>query len=120
MSIFGDQKYFMEACGQTVGELNIEQVKLYSKLIGEELQELVAALHEPNDTGHALKEMIDLMVVLIGYGHSRGWDLDGAWMEVWRSNMSKIDLITGKVEKRADGKVLKPATYVAPDMSKYV
>ena len=120
MSVFKDQAQFMEACGQTVGELNIKQARLYISLIREELNELIEALHEPNDTGHALKEMIDLMVVLIGYGHSRGWDLDGAWMEVWRSNMSKIDLITGKVEKRADGKVLKPATYVAPDMSKYV
>ena len=119
MSIFGDQKYFMEACGQTVGEFNKSQAQLYANLVGEEIDELATAV-ENNDPQEVLKELMDAIVVLVGYGHSLGFDMDGAWMEVWRSNMSKIDPVTGRVEKREDNKVLKPATYVAPDMSKYV
>lgn len=116
MSMFGDQKYFMEACGQTVGKLNVDQALLYADLIDEEVNEL----NKAETQAESLKELIDCMVVLIGYGHSMGWDLEGAWKEVWLSNMSKVDPNTGKVEKREDGKVLKPATYVAPDMSKYI
>ncbi len=119
MSIFKDQAQFMEACGQTVGEFNKPQAQLYANLIGEEIDELATAA-ENNDPQEVLKELMDVIVVLVGYGHSLGFDMDGAWMEVWKSNMSKIDPVTGKVEKRDDGKVLKPATYVAPDMSKYV
>ena len=63
---------------------------------------------------------MDCLVVLIGFGHSMGWNLDGAWEEVWKSNMSKIDPDTGTVLKREDGKVLKPASYVPADVSKYL
>lgn len=116
MSIFEDQKKFMEACGQTVGSYNSSQSELYANLILEEYKELI----EADTAADALKELIDLIVVLIGYGHSAGWDLDGAWNEVWKSNMSKIDPETGLVLKREDGKVLKPASYIAADVSKYV
>jgi predicted HAD superfamily Cof-like phosphohydrolase len=36
------------------------------------------------------------------------------WDEVARSNMSK--LVDGKLIKREDGKVLKPDTFVTPDI----
>ena len=40
--------------------------------------------------------------------------------EVARSNMSKVDKGTGKLLKRADGKVLKPDTYSPPDLTPFV
>ena len=119
MSIFKDQAEFMKACGQTIGEFNKPQAQLYTNLIGEEIGELATAA-ENNDPQEVLKELMDVLVVLVGYGHSLGFDMDGAWNEVWKSNMSKIDPATGTVLKREDGKVLKPETYVAPDMSKYL
>jgi predicted HAD superfamily Cof-like phosphohydrolase len=42
------------------------------------------------------------------------WDLDVAMKRVHTSNMSK--LVDGKPIRRNDGKVLKPATYVAPSV----
>ena len=116
MSVFKQQAEFMKACGQTVGKENGEQALLYSNLIEEETKELFNSESREN----MLKEIMDCIVVLIGLGHSMGADLDGAWEEVWKSNMSKIDPETGIVLKREDGKVLKPASYVPADVSKYL
>lgn len=116
MSIFNDQKQFMEACGQTTDKYNDDQARLYVDLIIEEYHELIDA----DSAQDALKELMDLIVVLVGYGLSAGWDLDGAWKEVWESNMSKIDPVTGAVIKREDGKILKPDTYKQADVRKYV
>lgn len=116
MSVFKQQAEFMSACGQTVEGLNIEQAQLYAKLIVEEYGELITAGNVENE----LKELMDLMVVLIGYGLSHGWDLEGAWNEVWQSNMSKIDPETGTVLKREDGKVQKGIHYKPADVSKFV
>jgi predicted HAD superfamily Cof-like phosphohydrolase len=50
----------------------------------------------------------------------KGYDVDGAWTEVARSNLAKIDINTGKVIKRADGKVLKPEGWTAPVLAPFV
>ena len=87
MSVFKDQAKFMQACGQSTDEMNMEQARLYAGLIHEEFNELLDSVTEENE----VKELMDLIVVLVGYGLSSGWDLEGAWKEVWQSNMSKID-----------------------------
>ena len=116
MSVFKDQAKFMLACGQTVGELNDDQALLYDTLITEEINELIDA-ETPEEM---LKELMDCIVVLIGFGHSMGFDMDGAWKEVWESNMSKVDPETGMVLKRLDGKVEKGPNYKPADVSKFV
>lgn len=52
--------------------------------------------------------------------HKYGWDFDGAFNEVARTNMLKVDPETGKVRKREDGKVLKPEGWAPPDLSSFV
>lgn len=116
---FHDQAHFMTACGQTVDEYNSKQFDLYCNLIREEVSELAEA-KEDRDTVECLDALIDILVVTIGAIHSMGADAHGAWNEVVRSNMSKIDPATGKVIKRDDGKILKPANWSPPDLSKYV
>jgi predicted HAD superfamily Cof-like phosphohydrolase len=49
-----------------------------------------------------------------------GADAEGAWKEVIATNFAKIDLETGKVRKREDGKVLKPLGWVPPDLKPFV
>jgi predicted HAD superfamily Cof-like phosphohydrolase len=49
-----------------------------------------------------------------------GADAEGAWNEVMRTNLAKIDSVTGKVRKRADGKVLKPDGWQPPSLEKFV
>jgi predicted HAD superfamily Cof-like phosphohydrolase len=119
MNTFRDQEKFMKACDQTVGEFNIEQFKLYTKLIEEEFKELGVAIQD-NDQVEQLDALIDILVVTIGALHSMGADVEGAWKEVMLTNFAKIDKDTGKVRKREDGKVLKPLGWVAPDLGKFI
>lgn len=116
LSVFHDQATFMRACEQTTTEPNPAQAKMYFDLISEELDELIAAT-QADDEVEQFDAVLDLIVVLIGYGLSRGWPILDGWEEVMRSNMAKIDPRTGFVNKRADGKILKPAGWTAPDLA---
>lgn len=116
---FRDQTDFMLACDQTVCENNSAQFTLYKNLIVEEFWEFQDALKK-SDRVEQVDALIDMMVVIIGTLNSMGADAEGAWNEVMRTNMAKIDPATGKVRKRADGKVLKPEGWQPPDLSRYV
>ena len=113
---FRDQEKFMRACEQSVGEFNEAQYQLYCNLISEEFNELVASKTKVDD----LDALIDILVVTIGAIHSLGADAEGAWKEVMSTNFAKIDKQTGRVRKREDGKVLKPAGWTPPDLEPFV
>ena len=51
---------------------------------------------------------------------ARGWDCEAAWDEGAKSNLSKIDPVTGKVKRREDGKILKPDNWEPPYFGKFV
>jgi len=116
---FRDQEKFMRACDQTAGEFNQEQFKMYLGLIEEEYKELRVAV-ENNDRVETLDALIDILVVTIGAIHSAGFDTEGAWKEVMRTNFAKIDHETGKVRKREDGKVLKPIGWTPPELKQFI
>jgi predicted HAD superfamily Cof-like phosphohydrolase len=118
-NVFTDQKTFMIAGDQTVDNYNESQYNMYLDLIKEEVQELQDAVDQ-DDKVEQLDALIDILVVVVGALHSLGADAEGAWNEVIRSNMSKVDPATGKVIKREDGKVLKPATYSAPELTPFL
>jgi predicted HAD superfamily Cof-like phosphohydrolase len=119
MNPFKDQEKFMLACDQTVGEFNVNQFNLYTKLIEEEFKELGVAI-EQTDQLETLDALIDILVVTIGAIHSMGADGEGAWKEVMSTNFAKIDSETGKVRKRDDGKVLKPADWQPPQLAQFI
>ena len=116
---FKDQARFMRACNQPTGAWNEPQFNLYTKLIQEETDELWVANAAANPT-ECLDALIDIMVVTIGAIHSLGVDGEGAWAEVMRSNLDKIDPITGFVKKREDGKVLKPEGWKPPELDQFI
>jgi predicted HAD superfamily Cof-like phosphohydrolase len=116
---FRDQAKFMTACDQSVNEKNASQYEMYYGLIKEEVAELMAA-HTANDRVEQLDALIDILVVTIGAIHSMGADAEGAWNEVMRTNFAKIDPATGKVIKRADGKVLKPEGWQPPELKRFL
>jgi predicted HAD superfamily Cof-like phosphohydrolase len=118
-NVFKDQATFMRACDQTVGEFNVAQFNLYTKLIEEEFKELKVAVDNVDEL-ETLDALIDILVVTVGAIHSIGADAEGAWREVMRSNLSKIDRETGRVRKREDGKVLKPVNYSPPDLKPFL
>lgn len=115
-SVFHDQAFFMRACGQTTSEINPAQADMYRGLINEEFTELCEA-ELVEDEVEEFDAVLDLLVVLIGYGLSRGWPMVAGWDEVVRSNMAKIDPKTGTVNKRADGKILKPEGWTPPNLA---
>lgn len=119
MNIFNDQRIFMLASDQSVEGFNSDQFKLYVNLIKEEMIELDEAI-DYNDRVEMFDALLDIVVVAVGAMHSLGVDAESGWQEVIRSNMSKVDAETGKVLKREDGKVLKPATFSAPELKPYV
>jgi predicted HAD superfamily Cof-like phosphohydrolase len=120
MNPFKDQEKFMKACGQSVGDINEAQYKLYTDLIHEEFNDEFLAAVRANDRVEQLDALIDILVVTIGAIHSGGFDAEGAWKEVMKTNFAKIDKETGKVRKREDGKVLKPVGWKAPELEPFV
>jgi predicted HAD superfamily Cof-like phosphohydrolase len=113
---FRDQETFMIACDQTVGSENKEQYGLYLNLIKEETQELWDSTTRVGD----LDALIDILVVTIGALHSIGADVEGAWREVMGTNQAKINPRTGRVNKRDDGKVLKPEGWKPPELERFL
>lgn len=113
---FNDIDIFQSACDQTPGQANYE---MYLGLIDEEYTELQDAI-EANDRLEQLDALVDILVVTMGAIRAGGFDGEGAWNEVMRTNFAKIDPQTGKVRKREDGKVLKPEGWEPPQLAKFV
>ena len=117
--LFQDQKKFMTASGQTTDQHNAVQYQMYLTLIREELNELEDAVAS-RDRVEQLDSLIDILVVTVGAVHSLGVDAEGAWKEVLRSNLAKVDPASGRVLRREDGKVLKPADWEPPRLAQFV
>jgi len=114
MSVFEDVKNFMTACDQGKSE---QTAMLYLELINEEMNELSEAVEGGSDVA-TLDAICDTIWTLIGYAHAKGYPIETAWDAVALSNLRKIDLRTGKVNRRADGKVLKPEGWKPPDIAR--
>jgi predicted HAD superfamily Cof-like phosphohydrolase len=114
--MYNDVVKFIEACEQSKTD---ENAALYQKLIREEFDEFVRDYFAGDAVGQ-LDGCMDLIWVTLGYCYMKGFDVQGAWDEVARSNLSKIDTVTGKVIKRNDGKVLKPEGWTPPDLKPFV
>ena len=118
---FTDVSVFLTAVGQQVPVKPIgetDQSKLYKKLIDEEYHEFLEAFYT-DDTVEEIDACFDMMWVIIGYMKSRGWDCENIWDEGAKSNLSKIDPVTGLVKRRDDGKILKPEGWKPPSFERF-
>ena len=106
---------FIEACEQ---ERNEKNITLYKNLIREEFDEFIRAYHESDNEGQ-LDGCMDLIWVILGYCYMQGYDVEGAWKEVARSNLAKINPETGKVIKNEKGKVMKPDGWTPPQLEQF-
>ena len=113
---FADIERFGSACDQEPNEANYN---MYLRLIDEEVEELDQAC-AADDRVEQLDALIDILVVTMGAIRAGGFDGEGAWEEVMRTNFAKIDPETGKVRKREDGKVLKPEGWQPPQLDAYL
>ena len=113
---FKDIERFGSACDQEPSEANYD---MYLSLIAEEYNELADAI-AADDRVEQLDALVDILVVTMGAIRAGGFDGEGAWKEVMNTNFAKIDPTTGKVIKRADGKVLKPEGWQPPQLAQFV
>lgn len=113
-------------------EVDEEHLRLKLTLMEEEFMETKVALKDAitdlkangNISNATHKEildgLVDQVVIILGISTLLGYDFDGAWDEVLRSNLSKVDPDTGKVSRREDGKVLKGKDFFPPDLEPYI
>lgn len=138
MNRINDVKQFMLAAGQTVDVYNPKQAELYLKLIIEEYSELMEALATFNELKHKLDESEDSLNILkyheskiidanfdldwvnTAYLLSKGYNYNKIWQEGAASNLAKINPKTGKMDKREDGKVIKPEGWKEPNFVQFV
>lgn len=111
-----DVNVFIDACDQ---KTSIENISLYRNLINEEYWEFQDAL-KANDDIEQLDACMDMIWVILGYCKMKGFNVDGAWAEVARSNLAKINKETGKVIKNESGKVMKPENWFPPHLAPFV
>jgi predicted HAD superfamily Cof-like phosphohydrolase len=94
-----------------------DRVALRRNLIDEEINvELLPAI-DRGDLPAIADGLADAIYVIVGTALEYGIPLDRVWEAVQRANMAKVDPATGKVQKRADGKVLKPNGWKSPDVA---
>ena len=120
--VFTDVEVFLAACGQIHANTPVppnELSDLYLKLIKEEQDEFWEA-ESLCDDAEQLDACFDMIWVIVGYMKSRGWDCENAWDEGAKSNLIKIDPVTGSVRRREDGKILKPEGWAPPNFEKFV
>ncbi len=91
------------------------QLALRQDLLDEEVAELRAAV-AARDLVAVADALADVVYVACGTAHVFGIPFDEVFAEVHRANMSKLDA-DGKPVLRGDGKVLKGASYVPPDVA---
>lgn len=104
---------------QTTGNEQTKELRI--NLLAEELDELKEAL-ENDDMQETLDALIDLQYVLDGAFLSFGLQgvKNDAFMEVHRSNMSKLGEDGKPIRREGDGKVMKGPNYFKPDMAQFI
>lgn len=82
------------------------------------LEEEVRELSEAKNLLDVADAICDIMFITLGTAHEYGLTdrLEMLFDEVTRSNMSKLDKVTGKAIFREDGKILKPETFSEPKL----
>ena len=122
-SMYESVREFHEATGLEVRDKPLDEFQdkeylelwqLRYDLVKEEFLEFQDAMEGGNlvDVADAI---MDLHYVLSGTSVSFGIPEDECFAEVQRSNMSKLGP-NGEVNRRADGKILKPDTWTPPDL----
>lgn len=94
-------------------EVGFDEMRLRKDLLLEECDEAIEALEE-GTLSEIAKELADVIYVAIGTAVVYGIPIDKVFDAVHESNMAKAP--EGVVKRRADGKVLKPEGWKAPDI----
>lgn len=137
-----DVQVFLEGCDQSTLSFNPRQAALYTGLQCEELAEKLEAiglkqaaaelsalgdLFKKGNYDHLIRDQttqgridmldadLDLTWVSIGAAYGLGMDVKMGWDLLAANNMTKIDPITRKAKRDANGKIVKPAGFSPPN-----
>ena len=116
MSIYDDVKEWHAACGLPVESEEFDDPDVRHRrndLINEELSEIFEAWYRKYRT-ETLDGIIDTIWVLVGTLVELGWDFEGAWAEVKRSNWSKVG-----AGLDGNGKLEKGPNFSPPDLARF-
>lgn len=125
-------RHFQRAFNQPIdAEFDTQLVAMRIELMQEEFKEFLNEIVQvqmdlmrggsvrPETYQAMVKELADLQYVLSGFAVTFGIPLEMIFNRVHASNMSKLGF-GGKPVYREDGKVMKGASYKAPDLSDVV
>ena len=97
-------------------EFNYDKLKFRLTLLTEEYKETQQAFIN-NDAEELVDGLIDIIVIAIGTLKLAGVDVDKAWLEVMRANMSKERGIKPGRESSGGFDVIKPNGWIGPNHS---
>jgi predicted HAD superfamily Cof-like phosphohydrolase len=112
VKLFHDTYGLDDPSAPTIPPPDVRDLRM--RLILEEANELKEA-GESGNLPHAIKELCDLLYVVLGTANAYGIDVEPFFAEVHLSNMTKV-WPDGKIHKDQYGKVLKPPAYVPADI----
>ena len=114
-------RQFMFCAGQTMDikfdDLLRRDLTLRLELIREEFLELQDAVNK-DDQLKVIDGICDILYVTYGFAATMGLDVDAAFAEVHRSNMTKFD-DNGEPIFRDDGKLLKGPNFEEPNLEQF-
>lgn len=108
-----DNKAFQKKFGFDEEPFTYEKLKFRMSLLAEEYGETLHAF-EHDDWEEWVDGHIDLLVIALGNLHLAGVDVEKAWNEVFRANMSKIRGVKPGREESGGFDVMKPEGWKAP------
>lgn len=103
---------FTSACEESLPNkprlLSPEKIAFIKKMVNDELDELAEAA----DVAEQADALVDAIYYICDTAARHGMNLDPLFDIVHQANMGKV--VNGKVIRREDGKILKPAGWVDP------
>ncbi|MCH2175885.1 MAG: HAD family hydrolase [Lentisphaeria bacterium] len=112
MSYTSSVRQFSDACHDNLPsnpiEMDEEAIAFIRKMVNDEMDEL----EEAKDITEQADALVDAIYYICDTAARHGMNLDPLFDIVHQANMSKV--VEGKVIRREDGKILKPAGWEDP------
>lgn len=112
-TLLEDNVDFQKKFGFDEKPLDPEKLRFRMQLLREEFEETWTAFLN-KDSEELVDGHIDLLVIALGNLYLAGVDIEKAWGEVFRANMSKVRGVKPGRENSGGFDVMKPEGWVAP------
>lgn len=112
-----DNKEFQQKFGFDSEPLDEEKMRFRMQLLREEFEETWTAFLN-GDPEEWVDGHVDLLVIALGNLYLAGVDVEKAWKEVFRANMSKVRGVKPGRENSGGFDVMKPEGWQAPNHEK--